>query len=266
VRLYHLIYHQDQGLGILLVVVLTLYAAAILWLTSQRARIAPATLRAGGRAGIAAGLVVYTVAPLGLSKEATNPWLPGSDIDPLVLLAWALMLLAPLHAAAVAYGRDADSASAPRPLRARARQAIGAGVLTSLVSALLAAALGMGTTALMVRDGWLRQWLYHGSHQLYGIAGLGSLVRGNSQATAYGHELTASSDATAFLVICIVFPLIALALTGLSALDLGEPATRGPQGPPPGGGGRPGPQVVPPPPGDGQLAPPGREKDQLLVA
>jgi hypothetical protein len=263
-RLYFLIEHGDQGLGVLLVIVMTLYAAIILWLTSQRSRITPAALRAGCRAGIMAGVVVYAVAPLGLSKQATNPWLPGSDIDPLVLLAGGLSLLAPAWAAAAAW-RDTAIVSPSRPHRSRARQGISAALLTSLVSALLVTALGMGTTALMVREGWLRQWLYHGSHQLYGIMGLGALVHGNPQAIAYSHELTASSDASVFLVICIAFPLIALALTGLSALDLGEPAVHRPERPPPGGGGWPGPQLGPPPPGGGQLAGPSREKDRLLV-
>ena len=119
-----------------------MYAAAILWLTSQRSRIAPATLWVGCRAGTAAGLVVYTVAPLGLSKDATNPWLPGADIDPLMLMAWALMIFAPVRSAVLAHRRDTAADSAPRPVRAHARQAVAAGVLTSLVSALVAAGRG----------------------------------------------------------------------------------------------------------------------------
>jgi hypothetical protein len=262
-RLYYLIGHGDQGIGILFVVVMSVYAAAILWLTSQRSRIAPATSWVGCRAGIAAGLVVYTVAPLGLSKDATNPWLPGADIDPLMLLAWALMIFAPVRSAVLAHRRDTAADSAPGPARAHARQAVAAGVLTSLVSALVVAGLGTGTTVLMVRAGWLRQWLYHGQHQLYGIAGLRSLVQGNPQAIAYSHQLTGSQDASVFLVICVAFPLLALALTGLSFLDLGEPATR-PDNPPPGGGGS-GPRLVPPPPGGGQLAGPGREEGRVLI-
>jgi hypothetical protein len=261
-RLYYLIGPGDQSIGIVFVVVMSVFAAAILLLTSQRSRIAPATLWVGCRAGIAAGLVVYTVAPLGLSQDATNPWLPGADIDPLVLMAWALMIFAPVRSAVLAHRRDTAADSAPRPVRAR--QAVAAGVLTSLVSALVAAGLGMVTTALMVREGWLRQWLYHGQHQLYGIAGLRSLVQSNPQAIAYSHQLTGSTDASVFLVICIAFPLLTLALTGLSFLDLGEPAARR-DNPPQGGGGSPGPQLVPPPPGGGQLAGPGREKDRILI-
>ena len=79
-----------------------LYLAGILWMTSRRSRIAPATIAVGAGAGLALGLVMYAVAPLGLSSAATNPWLPGSSVDPLVLLAWLLLLGAPAVAAVVA--------------------------------------------------------------------------------------------------------------------------------------------------------------------
>jgi hypothetical protein len=86
-------------------VLLGLYAIAIFWITSQRSRVAPATLVISTVSGLALGVVMYLVAPLGLSKAATNPWLPGSDIDPLVFLAWVLVLLGPGVAAGVAYQR-----------------------------------------------------------------------------------------------------------------------------------------------------------------
>src|ERR1039457_6321572 len=44
--------------AILFLVVMALYAAAILWLTSQRSRVAPATLATGTGVGIAVGGVV----------------------------------------------------------------------------------------------------------------------------------------------------------------------------------------------------------------
>jgi hypothetical protein len=34
--------------------------------------------------------VMCAVAPLGLNNGATDPWLPGSQVDPLVALAWIL--------------------------------------------------------------------------------------------------------------------------------------------------------------------------------
>ena len=237
-------------------VIMALCAASMLWLTSERARVAPATLAVGAGAGIAVGVAVYGVAPLGLSKAATNPWLPGSDVDPLVLLAWILVFFAPVAASYVARRRYTASASATAPAAAAvARQVLAAGLLTNLAGALLVAALGNGTIALMLRSGWLRNWLYHGQRQFFGIVGMRSLVDGDLAAITYGHELTASVDTGMLLVMCVAFPLIALALTGLAALNaLGSAETEHGGDPPRGGGGPPVLPAVPDGPGGAQLA------------
>ena len=74
------------------------------------------------------------MAPLGLSKAATDPWLPGSDIDPLVVLAWILMLFAPVAAPVVAQRRYTASGSAPPLAGASARQVVAAGLLKAQAS------------------------------------------------------------------------------------------------------------------------------------
>ena len=79
-RLYRLIGGGPGGapwLGeILILVFMSLYAVAILWMTSQRSRVAPATLAIGTGAGVVLGVVMYVVAPLGLSTAA-RPRLPA---------------------------------------------------------------------------------------------------------------------------------------------------------------------------------------------
>jgi hypothetical protein len=171
-----------------------------------------------------------------------------------VLLAWILVLFAPLAAGFVARRRYTRSASTAAPAAA-ARQVMAAGLVTNLVGALLAAALGTGTTALMLKGAWLRNWLYHGQHQFFGIAGLRSLLDGNLTAIAYSHELTASVDSSIFLVMCVAFPLFALALAGMAALGaLGSSAAEPDGDPPRGGGGPPAPRAVPDGPGGAQLA------------
>jgi len=216
-----------------------LYAAPIFWMTSRRSRIAPATLAAGAGAGLVLGLVMYAVAPLGLSKAATNPWLPGSDVDPLVLLAWLLLLCGPAAAAVIADRRCTASGSAPPPAAARIRQMMAAGVLTGLVGALFVTVLGFGTTAVMLKAAWLRDWLYHGPRLLYGVQNLSFDLR-TLPAIAYSHELTGSVDAGVLNAIIIFFPLIALVLTALVAVVRGD-AAAGRDDPRPGGGGPPGP-------------------------
>jgi hypothetical protein len=259
-RVYALIDHEHRVArsplfgGIAFVVIMALCVAAVLWLTSQRSRVAPVTLGVGAGAGVAVGVAVYAVAPLGLSKAATNPWLPGSDVDPLVLLAWILVLFAPVAAGFVAQWRHTASGSAAPPASV-ARQVVAAGLLTNLVGALLVAALGTGTIALMLKAAWLRNWLYPGRHQFFGIAGLRSLLDGDLAAITYSHELTASVDASIFLVMCVAFPLIALALAGLAALGAlanAEPQQGG--DPPRGGGGPPAPTAMPDGPAGAQLA------------
>ncbi len=253
-RLYLLIAWKVGGkepLKIFFLVLMALYVAAIFWMTSRRSRIAPATLAAGTGAGIALGLVMYAVAPLGLSKAATNPWLPGSDIDPLVLLAWLLLLGGPVTAAVIADQRYTPSGSSPPPAGARVRQMMAAGLLTSLTGALLVTVLGMGTTAVMLKAAWLRNWLYHGQHLLYGVQNLSSDLR-TLPAIAYSHELTGSVDAGVLNAIIIFFPLIALVPTVCVAVirtDYAEPAPGDPRR---GGGGPPGPGPAPVPPDGGQ--------------
>ena len=191
-------------------VILALAAAAIAWLTSRRARMAPATLVAGVSAGLGLGLVMYVVAPVGLSSAATNPWLPGSDVDPFVLLAWLFLLCGPAVTAIAVGRRYRAPADSPDPVRDKARQMIAAGLLTGLVGALSVAVAGISTTAVMVRASWLRDWLYHGGRLLYGVQYLSAGQR-TLPNVAYSHALTGSVDAAAYLIMLLAFPFVATA-------------------------------------------------------
>jgi len=282
-RLYLLIAWKVNGkepLKILFLVLMALYVAAIFWMTSRRSRVAPATLAVGAGAGIVLGLVMYAVAPLGLSTAATNPWLPGSDADPLVLLAWLLLLFGPVAAAVIADRRCTASCGAPPPVGARVRQMMAAGLLTSLVGALVVTVLGMGTIAVMLKAAWLRDWLYHGQRLLYGVQNLSADLR-TLPAIAYSHELTGTVDAGMLNAIIIFFPLIALVPTVCVALSRTGDAAAGQGDPRPGGGGPPGPGPAPADGGqrivtddDAGLAPgmpglhepgPGIERDRLVA-
>jgi hypothetical protein len=232
-------------------VVVGLYATAIFWITSQRSRVVPTTLLVGTVSGLVLGLVMYVVAPLGLSKEATNPWLPGSDIDPLAFLAWMLVLFGPCIAGGVAYLRYMASKDPPPAKRDQARQAVVAGLLANLVGALLVTVLGNGTVALMINAPWLRNWLYHGRHLLYGVAGLQPVLRGHPGAIAYSHEITAVTDAGAFSAICISFLLIAAVAGGFVAMCVLVEAPAEPGNPRRGEGDPPG--TEPEPPDGGQM-------------
>jgi hypothetical protein len=76
----------------------------------------------------------------------------------------------------------------------------------------------MGTTAVMVKAAWLRNWLYHGRSQLFGVALLRQMLRGHPAAVTYSHQLTGATDAQVAFAILIIFAVIALVLNGLIAL------------------------------------------------
>ena len=205
---------------ILLLVVLAGYVAAILALTARRSGVAPATLAIGTGAGIALGLVMYAVAPLGLSKDATEPRLPGSDIDPVVALAWLLLIGGPM-VASIAAGRRARGPALGEIDKAKILQCGAAGILATGVGALIVAVLGTGTIALMPRAPWLRHLLYPGRHLL--------------TAAVHSRELAAGTHEGAYALILLAFPLIGLFLGVLCTAAVESP------GQAPGGGGPSGP-------------------------
>ena len=232
---------------ILLLVILAGYVAAMLAVTARRSRVAPATLVIGTGTGVALGVVMYAVAPLGLAKNATDPWLPGSDIDPVVALAWILLLGGPM-AAAVLAGRRYRGPGDPHEVdTARIWQCGAAGILATGVGALIVAVLGTGTVALMPRAAWLRHWLYPGRHLL--------------AAAVHSRELTAINGSGAYGLILIAFPIIGLFLGIFSSAAVVEWS-----GPPPGGGGPAAPEPVPGPPGSGRLADAGPETGRVPAA
>jgi len=210
------------------------YVAAILVLTARRPRVAPATLAIGAGAGILLGVVMCTVTPLGLAKDATEPWLAGSAIDPVVALAWILLLGGPLVAGGMAGWRYRGPGSPEQIANARTWQGVAAGFLATGVGALIVTAAGTGAIALMPRASWLLHWLYPGQHL--------------SAAVAYNRELTASSNAAGYFLMLLAFPIIGLIQGTLGsswALDRGSRDS----GSPPAGGGPPAPEPTGDPPG-----------------
>ena len=205
------------------------YLAAIFWATSRESSVTPATMAIGAGSGVLFGAVMYSVTPLGVNKYATNPWLPGSDVDPLVVLAWVLLLGGPVAAALLAGRRYPGPVSSGPPTKTKVGQGFVAGLLANLSGALIVTVLGMGTVALMLHATWLRTLFDHGHH-------LNAVV-------VYSHEIDAATNAQGYLLICVAFPVIGLFMSMMGAASVpGNSSAAGQGGPPRGGGpGQPGP-------------------------
>ncbi len=190
------------------------YLAIILFLTSRRSQVTRATLVLGTGLGLLFGMVMYLVAPLGLGNDATDPWLPGSQVDPLVVLAWVLLLGGPAVVAVLASRRLRGPDGSIPSDEFRERQAVAAGVLANITGALFVTVAGMGTTALMLKSASLRHWLYHGQH-LTAFA-------------TYSHEINASANVMTYSLMCLSFPVIGgiMAGVGMTGVSLAEHLAR----------------------------------------
>jgi hypothetical protein len=100
------------------------YLGVILFLTSRRSRVTRSTLAIGTGTGLLFGVVMYAVAPLGLTNGATDPWLPGSTADPLVALAWILLFGGPAAAALLAARRGRGPGGAALPTASGSARAL----------------------------------------------------------------------------------------------------------------------------------------------
>ena len=188
---------------IMLLLLIAGYVSVVLVVTSRRSQVSGGTLATGAGIGLLLGIVMYAVAPLGLNHYATNPWLPGSDIDPLVALAWILLLGGPAVAAVLASRRcRGPDGERPSP-DVRAAHGAAAGVLATVTGALFVTALGTGTAALLLQSAGVRPWFSPG-HPLTAIA-------------AYHAEIYASTDAMGYLLIFFCFPLIGLIVSTMAA-------------------------------------------------
>jgi hypothetical protein len=232
--------HDQPSIGLLIVwtaflVALAGYAAGILAVTANRSWVTSTTLSIGTGTGVALGVVMYAIMPLGFDKYATAPWLPGSAMDPVVVTAWILLFGGPLAAALLAGWRCRASVGPMVPAEAKIRQGIVAGLLVTLVGSLVVCVLGPATLASF---SWLAHLLYPGQHL-------------TSAAIAHRGANLAGDGAPGYSLVWFFFPIIGLgvgSLTGLVAWGNRAVRERG-HGPGGGGPGGAGPMPEPPPAG-----------------
>ena len=195
------------------------YLGVILFLTSRRSQVTRSTLAIGTTTGLLFGVVMYAVAPLGLSHGASDPWVPGSKADPLVALAWILLFGGPAAAAVLAGRRCRGPDGSRSPGNTRIGQGVAAGVLANGTAAMTVTTLGTGTTMLMLKSPWLLHWLNHGRH-LTAFA-------------TYRYELNTTNHTGAYVLMLMFFPVIGLITSYLAAV-IANPAPLDARSPSPG--------------------------------
>jgi hypothetical protein len=235
--------HNQPSIGLLgmwstFLVALAGYAAGILAVTAKRSWVTSATVSIGTGTGVALGVVIYAIMPLGFGQYATAPWLPGPTMDPVVAIAWILLFGGPLAAALLAGWRCRGSVCPLRPAEAKIRQGIAAGILVTLVGSLVVCVLGPATLASF---SWFAHLLYPGQHL-------------TTATIAHRASTLASSGAPGYSLVWFFFPVIGLSIASLTALSAwGNQAARQ-RGQGPGGGGPGGRDPAPEPPSDGWSA------------
>jgi hypothetical protein len=198
--------------------IIAVYLTGLLILTAQRPGVATATRRAGTGAGLILGTVLFAVAPAG----GSSPWLQIQPSWPIVLPAviavFGVPFLAGLRAGVRAGRQFPATGDQQQADRARVRQGLAAGFITSGTATLMVTALGTVVIALTARTAWMLHWLHPGQ-QL-------------SAARAYHDSLMASVGVYGYIVVLAFVPGIGLLLGWIGG---GLTAGRTARMPPPGG-------------------------------
>jgi hypothetical protein len=229
----------DWGGEIGILLLTACYVVVVLALTARSTPVAPATLTISAGAGLVLGVVMYVVAPLGLNiAYPYRPWLHGSAAEAFGVLAWILVFGAPLIAGAIAGLRCYVPDGPGQATAARAWQGFAAGLVSGGVGAVFVTVFGSGSTALLVKSAWVRDWLYHGQHV--------------TASAVYGRELFASQNLTGYFVLLVGFPFVGLVMgligSGIASVARPAPDGSGLSGPPGDGG----PEPLPTPPDGGR--------------
>jgi hypothetical protein len=212
------------------------YVAGLLAVTARRPRFSPAALTIGTGAGLAAGLIMYTLPPLGSPLHLTSAWparVYGAARILAVPLALGVVVAAGLMAARRASGRGSKLLVAD----VRARQGVAAGLCAGAAAALLLSVLDIGTIALAPRELTRLQWALSSPHLAAG--------------SVYGFEMSVSAVAAGHLLVLAFFPLLGAGLGAWGGLCAAGRPGQLPGGNGGGGGHRP-PEPTPPLPEGGR--------------
>jgi hypothetical protein len=232
-------------------VVMAAYVAWLLAVTARRPPFSPVALAIGAAAGVAAGLLMYALPPVGRWPHITAGWLAG-----LYGVARALALpvaLAMAIAAGLVAARRAKRRQQPMA-DVRARQGMAAGLCSGAAAGLLFCVLSTGTAALLPHLVKPLLWAFTRPRPPGWTLAGGHLPHPSMYNRAlYQFEMSVADTAAGYLLALICFPLFGAGLGAWGGLfAAGHPGRRPGGGG--GGGGGGGPEPGPPPPGGGRRA------------
>jgi hypothetical protein len=221
---------------IVFLIVLALYVAGILAVTAQRPPIRPPALVIGTGAGLAAGVIMYALPPVGGLLHIAGGW-PGRVYGAARVLAVLAVLAAGVAAGMAAARRASGQGSKLSLADVRARQGVATGLCAGATAALVVCVLGIGTAAFVPQALDRLRWAMSGPH--LAPAGL------------YAFEISLTDTAAGHLLVLVVFPVFGAGLGAWGGLcAAGRPGQLPDEG---GGGGGHGPPAPPPrPPGGGR--------------
>jgi hypothetical protein len=192
--------------AVLIITIVSGYAAAILAMTARRTSVAPTTLAFGAGLGVAAALIVYALMPLGNPLHPKNPVLAAS---------YGIVLALVPPAALFAAGRLAGRRIAVPPAEAaRLRQGSIAGLCAGGTAALLLNILTVTTMLLLPRHVDLK-WANPDPNAPHG--------------TAFEVQMSVGDAALKYEAGLLLGPLLGLALGAIGGVGMTE-ATEPPPG------------------------------------
>jgi hypothetical protein len=222
--------------------VLAAYVTGILAVTARRPPVRPPALVIGTGAGLAAGVIMYALPPVGGLLHVTGGW-PTQVYGAARVLAVLAVLAAGVAAGMTAARRAPGRGSKLSQADVRARQGVATGLCAGAAAALVVCVLGIGT-ALFVPHALDRlRWALSGPH----LAPTG----------VYAFGISLTDTAAGHLLVLVFFPVLGAGLGAWGGLcAAGRPGQLPDEG---GGGGGDGPPAPPPPsPGGGRHLDEGR--------
>ena len=139
--------------SVLLLVLMTAYAAGILATTAARSSVAPGTVGLGAVAGVVAGCILYSLSPLGNTLHVGGARLAGVYDAALLFVVFGSPVVSGVAAARGTLGRHRGSV---RRAGAGGRQGMAAGAWTGAMGALVVGILTLSTMLLRPHDVTLR--------------------------------------------------------------------------------------------------------------